>query len=40
MFGNIVAFGSWSVITAVVIVVISIVYRKFSMQKKDESPSH
>ncbi len=38
--GDIVAFSSWSVITAVVIIVISIVYRKFSKQKKDEPSSH
>jgi len=37
---DITAFSSWSVITAVFIVVISLAYRKFSRRKKDESPSH
>jgi len=37
---DITAFSSWSVITAIFIVVISLVYRKFSRQQKDESPSH
>ncbi len=34
------ALGSWSVITAVFIVVISLAYRKFSRRQKDESSSH
>ncbi len=37
---DVVAFGTWSTITAIFLVVISLVYRKFSRLKKDESPPH
>ena len=37
---DIVTFSSWSVITAIFIVVISMAYRKFTKPQKDESPSH
>ncbi len=37
---DLVAFGTWSAITAISILVISLVYRKFSRQKQDESPTH
>jgi len=32
-----VAFGSWSAVTAIFIIVISLVYRQFAKKKKDES---
>jgi len=37
---DLIAFGTWSVITAIFIIVTSLVYRKFSRRKQDESPSH
>jgi amino acid transporter len=35
-----IALGTWSAITAIFIIVISLVYRKFSRRKQHESPSH
>ncbi|MGI0056891.1 MAG: hypothetical protein ACREAK_05900 [Nitrosarchaeum sp.] len=37
---DLIAFGTWSAITAIFIVAISLVYRKFSRRKQDESPTH
>ncbi len=37
---DMIAFGTWSAITAIFIVVISLVYRRFSRRKQDESPTH
>jgi len=37
---DLVALGTWSAITAIFILVISLVYKKFSRRKQDESPSH
>ncbi|MGI0082345.1 MAG: hypothetical protein ACREAF_02365 [Nitrosopumilaceae archaeon] len=37
---NIVAFGTWSAITAIFLIVISLVYQKFSRREEDESPPH
>ena len=33
-------FGSWSVITSIFILVVSLAYRKFSRRQKDESSSY
>lgn len=35
-----VAFISWSVISAIFIVIVSIVHKKYSNRKKNESSSH
>ena len=37
---DIIALGTWSAITAIFIIVVSLVYRKFSRKKQDEPPSH
>ncbi len=37
---DMIAFGTWSAITAIFIVVISLVYRRFSRRKQDEPPTH
>ncbi len=37
---DLIAFGTWSAVTAVFIVVISLVYRKFSRRKQDEPSTH
>ena len=37
---DLIALGTWSVITAIFIVVTSLVYRRFSRRKQDESPAH
>jgi len=37
---DLVAFGTWSAITAIFIVIISLVYRKFSRRKQDEPLAH
>ena len=36
---DVIAFATWSVITAVFLVVTSLVYRKFR-RRQDEPPSH
>ena len=36
---DIIAFGTWSAITAIFFIVVSLVYTK-SRRKKNESPSH
>jgi len=33
------AFSSWSAVTAIFIIVVGVVYRKFSKRNKDESHS-
>lgn len=37
---DLVALGTWSVITAIFIVVVTLVYKKFSRKKQDEPSSH
>ena len=39
MTNNIIAFGTWSVITAIFFIVVGLVYTK-SRRKKDESSTH
>ncbi|MGI0069804.1 MAG: hypothetical protein ACREAN_06075 [Nitrosopumilaceae archaeon] len=34
---DLVAFGSWSAVTAIFIIVIGLVYKQFTKRKKDES---
>jgi len=34
---DLIAFGSWSVVTAIFIIVISLAYKQFTKRKKDES---
>ncbi|MGI0041468.1 MAG: hypothetical protein ACRD94_05835 [Nitrosopumilaceae archaeon] len=36
---DIIAFATWSAITAIFLIVVSLVYRRFKM-KKDAPPSH
>jgi len=37
---DLIALGTWSAITAISIVVISLVYRRFSRRKQNEPPAH